>query len=262
MPERTSYAHGTPSWVDIASPDLDASAEFYGALFGWTATEAGRVEETGGYRMFLLGGKAVAGAGPIQNEGQPPTWTTYVAVDDADDVAEKVREAGGEVLLPPMPVMDAGRVGIFMDPGGAVFGIWEAGQTSGAQLVNEPGTLGWNELFTRDPNGATAFYAAVFGWEPAPWGEAAGSYTVWNVDGAGVGGMRPMDDNFPAEMPSHWGTCFVVADADAAVATAREHGGSITLKPFDMEGLGRVAGIADPHGATFAIVAPDAPPST
>ncbi len=51
MPERTSYEPGTPCWIDLATPDQDAAAEFYGALFGWKVEEDENAEETGGYRV-------------------------------------------------------------------------------------------------------------------------------------------------------------------------------------------------------------------
>ena len=73
-------------------------------------------EETGGYRMCLLRDKIVAGLGPLMDEGQPPSWTTYVSVDDADKTAARVTEAGGQVLVEPMDVMAAGRMAVFMDP--------------------------------------------------------------------------------------------------------------------------------------------------
>ena len=114
-----TYANGTPSWVDLGSPDIDASARFYGDLFGWTTTEPGPVEETGGYRMAQIDGKNVAGLGPAQ-EGQPTVWTTYFAVDDADKTVELVTASGGMVFVEPMDVMDAGRMAICADSAGAV----------------------------------------------------------------------------------------------------------------------------------------------
>src|SRR4051812_49925511 len=108
MPEVSEYAPGTPSWVDLASPDLDVSARFYGGLFGWEAPESGPVEETGGYRMLQRAGKNVAGLGPTQAEGQPAVWTTYVSTADAEAVAGEEREAGGEGAAGPLHVLGGG----------------------------------------------------------------------------------------------------------------------------------------------------------
>jgi hypothetical protein len=253
------YPPGTPSWVELSSPDTDASAAFYRELMGWTATEPGAVEETGGYRMFEQDGKTVAGLMGHMQEGQPTFWATYISVADADETAEKVRAAGGSVVAEPMDVMDIGRMAFFADPAGAVFGVWQPKSFAGADLVNEPNSLCWNELQTRDVDAGKAFYPAVFGWTAgkASFEGAPESYTVWEVDGKQVGGMMRMnDDFFPPEVPPHWGVCFAVADADASVAKARELGATIPFEPMDMPSLGRFAGLIDPQGAAFAVLQP------
>jgi predicted enzyme related to lactoylglutathione lyase len=246
-----TYLNGTPSWVDFGSPDIDASVAFYGDLFGWTATEPGPIEQTGGYRMFEKDGKLVAGIGPSQ-EGMPPVWTTYLAVDDADATTKKVEEASGAVFMAPFDVADAGRMAIFADPGGAVFGVWQAGTHTGAELVNQPGSLVWNELLTRDLDAARTFYAAAFGLEPAEFGTT--DYTVLNAGGRAVAGVLPMGDQFPPEVPSNWVTYFAVGDADASAAKATSLGASVVREPFDIPDVGRIAWLAGPHGETFAVM--------
>jgi uncharacterized protein len=251
MPE---YTPGTPSWIDLATPDPDASVTFYGELFGWEATEPGPVEETGGYRMFQQDGGTVGGLMQIQQEGQPPWWSTYISVTDADATATAVKDNGGTVHVEPMDVMDIGRMAYFADPGGAVFGVWQPKTFAGADVVNVPNSLTWNDLRTRDAEGAKAFYGAVFGWEPGAGPEGSAEYWVWNLDGRPVAGVLAMGTSFPPEVPAHWGICFAVADTDAIVARAQELGGSVTSEPTDMP-LGRWAGLADPHGAPFAVIA-------
>ncbi|HKJ35141.1 MAG TPA: VOC family protein [Solirubrobacterales bacterium] len=257
MPQITSYDHGTPSWTDVAAPDTDAAAAFYSGLFGWDAGEAGDPEETGGYRMFSQGGKAVAGLGPIQQEGQPPAWLTYVTVDDADATAEQVKSAGGSVMMEPFDVMTAGRMAIFADPAGAVFAVWQPKDHVGAQLVNEPVSLCWNELRTRDPEGAKKFYGEVFGWDAMGF-DAMEGYTIWTVGGNapdnGKGGMMDMASaEMPDEIPPHWDIAFAVSDADATAAKCEELGGSVNVPPMDIA-VGRMAGLADPAGATFTAI--------
>jgi uncharacterized protein len=255
MPE---YAPGTPSWVDLSSADPNASAAFYGELMGWSATETGPADETGGYRMFQYDGKNVSGVMGHMQEGQPTAWTTYISVTDADETASKVRDAGGSVIVEPMDVLDIGRMAVFSDPTGAVFGIWQPKSFKGAELVNEPGSLCWNEVLTRDADTDKPFYQQVFGWTAGrPQFEGApDTYTVWEVDGRPVGGMMQMSDEyFPAEVPPHWSVCFAVEDADATVAKARELGATIANGPMDMP-IGRFAGIIDPQGASFAIMQP------
>jgi uncharacterized protein len=254
MPERTSYEPGTPSWVDLATPDVDASASFYGALFGWEVESAGPPEETGGYGLFKLGSRRVAGVGPLMQEGQPAVWSTYVSTDDADAAAARATQAGGAVIVEPMDVMDAGRMAFIMHPAGGAVGVWQPRQTIGAELVNEPGALTWNELHTRDVDGAKAFYSAVFEWtaEDSSFGDM--TYTVLNLGGRGVAGMMPMPEGVPDEVPAYWLVYFEVSNCDATVAKAQELGGSATWPAMDMEGVGRFAGLADPHGIQFAVI--------
>ncbi|WP_372791183.1 VOC family protein, partial [Paraconexibacter sp.] len=233
-----------------------ASAAFYGDLMGWTASEPGPEEETGGYRMFEQDGKAVAGLMALTEEGQPTAWSTYITVADADETAGKVAAAGGSVVVPPMDVMDIGRMAFFADPTGAVFGIWQPKTFAGADVVNEPNSLGWNEVVTRDTAAAKDFYLSVFPWTAGTPGfeGAPESYVVWEVGDAPVGGMMEMtDDVFPPEVPPHWAVTFVVADCDATVARARELGATITVEPMDMA-IGRFAGIMDPQGAPFMVM--------
>jgi len=257
MPE---YAPGTPSWVELSSSDADASAAFYGELMGWSATSPGPVEETGGYRMFQRGDKNVAGLMGHMQEGQPTAWATYISVADADETASRVKAAGGGVIVEPMDVMDIGRMAFFTDPTGAAFGVWQPKSFRGADLVNEPGSLCWNEVLTRDADSDRAFYPQVFGWGAGrPQFEGAPeSYTVWEVDGRAVGGMMQMSDEyFPPEVPPHWSVCFAVADCDGTVAKTRELGATITFEPMDMP-IGRFAGIIDPQGASFTVMQPAA----
>ena len=250
------YAPGTPSWVELSSPDADASAAFYGELMGWEATEPGPAEETGGYRMFQQDGQSVGGLMGHMQEGQPTAWSTYVSVADAEETAEKVRAAGGTVMVDPMDVMDLGRMAFFVDPTGAVFGVWQPKSFAGADLVNEPNSLCWNEVVTRDAEANKAFYLAVFGWDAArPSFEGApDTYVIWELDGNPVGGMMQMtDEYFPPEVPAHWGVCFAVADCDATAAKARELGATITVEPIDSP-IGRYAVIDDPQGGSFAVM--------
>ena len=85
-----------------------------------------------------------------------------------------------------MDVMTAGRMGVFADPVGAAFSVWQAGEHPGAALVNEPGTFSWSELITTDVPASKAFYGAVFGWGADTHGEGPGAYTEWQVE-------RPLD---------------------------------------------------------------------
>lgn len=257
MSERTSYTPGTPCWVDLGTPDIDAAANFYGEVFGWEVPEQPNSAEMGGYRRAKKNGKDVAGAMPLIQEGQPPAWSTYVSVEDADATAKAVAVAGGTAIAEPMDVMDLGRMAVFTDPAGAVIGIWQPGTFPGAALVNEPGTVGWNELSTRDPEGAKAFYSAVFGWEPNDLEmEGGGTYTEWRVEDQPVGGMLDMRGRMPDEVPPHWGVYFGTEDTDATVEKVKAGGGELLFGPMDIE-PGRFATVRDPFGAFFNVMQPN-----
>jgi predicted enzyme related to lactoylglutathione lyase len=201
----------------------------------------------------MIGDRAVAGIGPAQNPG-PPFWATYIAVENADATAEKITAAGGQVILPPMDVLDVGRMAVFTDPIGAFFSIWQPGTHPGAQLVNEPGTWSWSELLTTDVDASIAFYSAVFGWGAVTQGDGPMPYTEWQVGGRSVGGMMPKPPMMRAEVPPHWEAYFAVTDTDAAVARVAELGGSQLMAPMDIE-PGRFAVVADPTGAVFNVIA-------
>jgi predicted enzyme related to lactoylglutathione lyase len=249
------YDDGVPSWVDLGSTDPAKTRTFYGELFGWNCPEG--PPEAGGYSVCDIGGKTVAGIGPQMNPDFPPTWTTYVNVDSADATTGKVAPAGGAVLVEPMDVMDAGRMGIVADPLGAVIGLWQPNQHTGAQLANEPGTYTWSELITTDLDKSKAFYNAVFGWDAEDQGPPGGppAYTEWKLGGKSVGGMMLKTGDMPAEMPPNWGVYFAVADADASVAKAQELGAALFVGPTDIE-PGRFAVLADNVGAVFSILQP------
>jgi predicted enzyme related to lactoylglutathione lyase len=255
MPERDGYAPGTPSWVDLATPDLDDAKRFYRELFGWEATDAGDPEQTGGYAMFTCGGRVVAGVGPVTQEGQWSAWTTYFATDDADALAERVKAAGGTALVEPMDVMQAGRMALFAHPAAGFFGAWQAGEHKGAQLVNEPVSLAWNTLVTRDREGATKLLESAFGLRAAEQDFGGGPTTILMLGEDGVAGLMDPVPGMPESVPAFWGVTFAVTDADATLARAVQLGANETVAPIDMAGVGRLAGVADPWGAQFNFIA-------
>ena len=273
MSERDGYIPGVPCWIDTTQPDPEAAARFYEGLFGW---EFENVMPPGSDVKYLIGrirGGDVA-AVSSRPEGAPPgaVWNTYVWVDSADETAAKVRDAGGRVLSEPFEVMDSGRMAVFTDPEGAVFAVWQAKQHKGSRIVNEHGSLNFNNLNTRDPEGAKAFYGAVFGWETL---ELDGGFQTWTLPGYGdhleldnpdmrknmaevgapegfedvVASLAPIPDDQP-DTPPHWGLTFAVDDADAIAKAATELGGTVVVPPFDAPWV-RMTVITDPQGATF-----------
>src|SRR5262245_28168633 len=272
MPERDGYIPGVPCWVDTSQPDPEAAVDFYSGLFGWEFRNAMPPDSPGAYFIGSIRGLSAAAVGSIP-EGAPPmaTWNTYVWVDSADETAGKVRDAGGTVLMEPFDVMDAGRMGVFADPEGAVFCVWQAGNHRGAQIVNEHGSVNFNTLQTRDPEPAKAFYRAVFGWETLDLGGGG----MWTLPGYGdhlaerdpdirervseLGGPTGFEDVVASinlirpdqgDMPAHWTVTFGVDDADAIAGKAIGLGGKLLMAPFDAPWV-RMAVIEDPAGAAF-----------
>ena len=228
MPERTSYAAGTPNWIDLQTSDPNAAKQFYGALFGWSYDDQPIPEAPGVfYSMAQLRGHNVAGISPLPDaqvgQGVPPHWNSYVSVDDLDATLAKVGPAGGTVIAPPFDVMDAGRMAVIQDPTGAIFQLWQAKNHIGATLVNEPGAFSWSELITPDVPKAAAFYEKVFGWgSDTHTGEMP--YTEFKLDGESIAGA--MNPPMPG-IPPMWGIYFSVADTDATVAKAKSLGGAV-----------------------------------
>jgi uncharacterized protein len=273
MLERDGYLPGVPCWVDTSQPDPEAAVAFYAGLFGWDFRDSMPPDSPGKYFIARLRDGDVAAVGS-QPDGAPPAaaWNTYIWVESADATASKVLDAGGSVVTEPFDVGDAGRMAVCTDPEGAAFCVWQAKEHKGARIVNEPGSLNFNGLNTRDAQGAKSFYGAVFGWETLGLG---GGAQMWRLPGYGdflelsdpglrkrmaesdapegfedvVASINPIADD-QADVPAHWSVTFAVEDADATAARATELGGQVVVPPFDAPWV-RMTVIADPQGATF-----------
>jgi predicted enzyme related to lactoylglutathione lyase len=257
MSERNGYAQGTPSWADLATDDPEGARAFYAGLFGWE-WEVNPDPAFGGYSMALLRGKRVVGLSGKMDESQPTAWMTYFAADDADKVVAAVPEAAGTVMMPAFDIADQGRMAIAADPTGAVFGVWQAAAHRGSEVVNEPGTVVWNELLSPDLDAAGAFYAATLGvaFEDMDAGDATEAmpvYKLLKVGGRTVGGAMPPMPGMEG-LPPHWGIYFEVADADATTARAQELGARV-LSPVTPTPQGPMASFLDPQGGAFSIIA-------
>lgn len=272
MTSQDRYIPGVPCWIDTLRADPDAATAFYAGLFGWqfeNVMPAGSPER---YLVARIDGRDVAAIGSAPDGAAPdPSWNTYVWVDDADAAATRVFEAGGTIVMEPTDINDAGRMATFADLEGATFSVWQPGSHRGAQVVNEHGSLNFNDLHSRDAERAGAFYGAVFGWDLLPLGP---SY-VWALSGYGdfleernpgmregmkqmgaperfedvVASVAPIGPD-QADVAPHWGITLAVDDADAIAARAPELGGRVLVAPFDAPWV-RMTVIADPEGAVF-----------
>lgn len=249
----TNYPDGIFSWVDLSSSDTKAAKNFYAGLFGWEAVDMDTDQGTI-YTMFKLDGHNVAGLGPLdpsmQEQGIPSFWSSYVNHSNVDGIVEKAAAAGGTVLFPAMDVMEEGRMTMIQDPGGATFGVWQPKNHIGAQVVNHPNSLVWNELQTRMGEISQTFYQEVFGWE----GQADESgYVTFSQDGRRHAGMILIDESW-GPMPNMWATYFMVEDVEATAAKAQSLGGNILAEPTAAGEIGTFAVLQDPAGAVFTII--------
>jgi predicted enzyme related to lactoylglutathione lyase len=250
---------GEFNWVDLWARDFEKQGAFYEALFGWNHTdfpfENGMV-----YRMFNAGGHAVGGMSQLSADmiaqGLPSAWNTYLATDDVDATVAKAAELGGTVTMPPMDVPGSGRTAVIQDPTGAYVSFWKPLSLDETVEYMQPGTLSWNDLGTRDPQRAIDFYSKLMGWDIQKMEAGPMPYWVVNVDGQGEGGIMPMPDMVPAEVPSYWLVYFGTADLTASVAKAVQLGGSVVSEPMTVPDMVEFAVLADPFGATFALMRP------
>lgn len=259
MPEMQQYDTGTPCWVDLSTSDVGGALAFYRELFDWE-DEAVPTDQGPDYHFLRRGGRIVAGLGPQPPDqaqaGVPPVWTTYLAAP-VDDTTAKAEQAGGSVMMPAMDIMKEGRMAIVADPTGAATGLWEARDHRGAELVNEPGAVVWNELNTHDLDASGAWLQQVFGVTLEDMPGAPNPYRTFAVDGEVRGGIMQMGSDM-ARFPSHWMTYFGAEDADGLVGRVTAAGGTVNVEPWDSP-FGRMAVLADPQGAVFMISqAPDA----
>ncbi len=240
---------GAPCWIDLMSSDVEASRAFYAAVLGWTSEEPN--PDFGGYVNFNRDGERIAGLMGEQ-DGQPDAWSIYIAVEDAQATADKVAEAGGTVVVPPMAVAELGSMAVFTDPAGAYFGIWQANEHKGFKVTGEPSSPSWFELHTRDFAASVAFYEKVFGWDTDLQGDTDDfRYTIATGE-AQIVGIMDATSFLPEGVPNHWSVYFEVEDVAGTLAKAAEHGGS-TLQGPDETPYGVLAVATDSTGAVYKL---------
>lgn len=250
----TFYEHGAPCWIDMGTTDVAAAAAFYSGLFGWDI-EIGTAE-MGHYSNATLRGHRVAALADQQGPGLI-VWATYLAVDDLDTTLASVQPAGGTIVMDAIDVMDLGRMAVVTDPGGVEFSLWQAGSHIGAGLVNESGTVCWNELATSAVEESLTFYDTVLGLraEPVAFGDGD-YYQLRAASGRVVAGLMPMlGEMWPEGLPNQWMVYFGVEDADATATRCGELGGVVAVAPCDIP-TGRFAVLNDPLGGLFSIITP------
>jgi hypothetical protein len=254
MPLRERAPLGAPCWLELYTSDPDATQAFYTELFGWECEQMG--EEFGNYFNFTKDGRRIAGGMRNDGSGGPDTWSVYLAIDDAQAVADAATANGGSVIVPPMEVMDLGTMVVVADGGGAVIGGWRPGTHSGFELRMEQGTPGWFELHTRDYDTAVAFYEKVFAWPAHAMSDTSElRYTTYGKDDTAEAGIVDAAGFMAAGEPAKWWVYFAVEGADATLDRIVALGGSIEIAAEDTP-YGRLAQAADPAGTSFKLLQP------
>lgn len=256
MPTYDETIFGTPCWVDLTSTDLDDVKSFYTALFNWSFQDIG--EDFGHYNIISVGDDVVGGSMQYNSEFMGPVpinaWSLYFATEDAEAAITKAVDLGGKGITPPMQVGDQGTMAEVSDPTGAAIGLWQPENRKGFDRWGEHGFPGWFELHTRDFDAAGNFYSSLLNVELGTNSmEADMRYHTLDVNGNAHAGIWDITGVLPEEAPSQWNVYFIVDDTDAAIATAKQNGGSVLMEPDDTP-FGRMSTIADPAGATFNII--------
>jgi uncharacterized protein len=254
----TQHAPGTFSWPELAAKNADEAKKFYTALFGWTYDDQDMGSD-GVYSMILLKGQRIGALYTLRKDeadhGVPPHWNSYVTVENVDASAKRAKELGGQLMMEPFDVFDAGRMVAVRDPQGASFCLWQPMKHIGAHILGEPGALVWTELMTSDAKSAETFYTRLFRWNTSKMDSATGgAYTVVKVGENGVGGMMQMTPNM--KMPPQWYPYFAVTDCDATATKAKGMGAQMHVPPTEIPNVGKFAVLGDPQGASFAILRP------
>jgi len=257
MPDVDKHPPGAFCWIELGTTDPVAAKQFYASLFGWTINDMpmgpGEI-----YTIYTLAGRQAAASyglnAEMRSHGVPPHWMIYIAVDSADGIAAKAAAAGGKIIAPAFDVMDFGRMAVLRDPAGAGFSVWQAKSHTGIGIAGVPGSLCWADLMTPVPSDAAKFYGELFGWKIEPGKDASGYLHIKNGE-TFIGGMPPAEHRNP-NAPPHWLLYFLVDNCDASAAAAKAAGARFYVEPMTLEGVGRMAVVADPQGAVFALFQP------
>jgi predicted enzyme related to lactoylglutathione lyase len=254
-------ARGRFGWFDLMTSYVSSATEFYTKVVGWELESwSGAGGDMPPYTMWKGPKGPFGGAMSLPDDakkmGAPPNWMGYVIVPDLDATLAKAGELGARVLMPPKSIPTVGRFAVIADPQGAVIAPFQSeGDAPGHDEAPAVGEVAWRELMTTDPDKAFDFYATLFGWEKGEamdmGAEMGGIYQIYARKGMPLGGMFKK----PAEMPgpSFWLYYFRVADLDASIEKVKTLGGQLLNGPMEVPGGDRVAQMADPQGAAFAL---------
>jgi predicted enzyme related to lactoylglutathione lyase len=183
--------------------------------------------------------------------GTPPHWMSHVEVADVDKTAARVRELGGQVLVPPSDVPKVGRFAVIADPQGASISVFKPEGPMPPHDSEKHGEVCWNELYTTDNRAALAFYREIFGWEHLGDHDMGpmGVYVLYGRHGKQLGGMM----NKVAGMPTAFNYYIQVDDLNGTLDRAKKHGAKVLNGPMEVPGGAHVATLLDPQGVAFSL---------
>lgn len=241
-------------WIELITNDVSNAVTFYSKLWGW---KTNAMDDSGAFQVLQLGDEAFGATyalpQQLQDLGVTPRWLNYVAVNSAQDTADRIVDIGGSILLGPLAVGDAGVMAIAKDPEGATFALWQAKQHYGSLPFSKPGHYCWQELACRDLSSTLAFYQKVFGWELSYRESAMGQVPLFCVDQSPVASVIQMNEEW-GDMAAHWMTYFASSDVDADLTQVNTLGGDVCVPGFDIPEVGRIAVVNDPQGVVLSML--------
>ena len=247
------HPHGTFCFAELHTPDVDASARFYGDLFGWVPRP---VLENPGYFFFQLDGQDVIA---MRRTFGPQRLLGYLNVSDVLGVAARVQELGGRVETQPFDSPGVARTAVVADRENALFGLWQSRGHGGAAVQDRTGTMSWLELLSLDPDAARDFYPSLFGWnvtftqkyaKPGATGEGL---TIFRIGESGVGSVFKGERDWG--IPPRWTVYFAIDDWDETLGRLEKGGGEMVFW-HDVPNAGRLGVANDPAGAAFIVMKP------
>jgi predicted enzyme related to lactoylglutathione lyase len=250
-------SHGKFVWYELMTTDAKAAEDFYRGVIGWEAKDAGMSDMS--YTILSAAETPVGGLMALPPEacakGARPGWAGYVAVEDVDAYADRVKKAGGSIHRAPSDIPNVGRFAVVADPQGAVFMLFKgnAGAEPQQPSPDTTGLAGWRELHAGDWGSAFAFYSGLFGWTKAEAIDMGpmGTYQLFATGDVPAGGMMTKPQ---AEPHPYWLYYFNVDGIKAAAKRVKDKKGEVLSGPHQVPGGSWIIQCRDPQGAMFALV--------
>ena len=256
MSEFSTHRPGTFCWFELCTQEWSAAKTFYTELFQWKYDDQ-PIGDDCFYTMLQLEHADIAAMYQMEDEKiaqkVPSHWLSYIAVANVDETVEKARALGATVVAGPHSVGNAGRMALFFEPNGAMFAVWQGQEHGGAKRKNQPNSVCWNELASKNAQASRDFYTQLFGWQYQIQDMDGMPYTLFLQDGEQVAGMLEMTDEW-GDMPAHWMVYFQVENCDHTLSNVEKLGGQVCVPATDIPDVGRFSVITDPQGGFFSVI--------